>query len=130
MDSDQQRLDAYDAREDALAAAAWRQKQADRQRYEAAAIQGHQFRQAARFLTQHSLPPWAELSITSQQHLIADAEIVDKNPAITEGEFFQRYRERLLDWGDTDNPDLNGLDPTAETIEGGVLNTLKAALAR
>lgn len=70
------------------------------------------------------------MSIISQRHLIADAEIVDRNPAITEGEFFQRYRERLLDWGDTDNPDLNGLDPMAETIEGGVLNALKAALAR
>lgn len=128
MDSYQNQLDVYNAREDALEATEWEQKRTSRQRYENAAKEAHKLRMKARLVHTCSVCYWDDLGISSQQHLIADAETVAKNPSITEPELRKLYKERLLAWGDTDNPDLGGSDEVSESIEGMVLEHLKSTL--
>lgn len=128
MDSYQNQLDIYNAREEAREAAEWRQKMADQQRYENAAKEAHSVRCKARFLLPCSVPQWEDLDLSSQRQLIADAEIVAKNPSITEPELRNLYRERLMAWGDTDHPDLGDSDNESEIIEGMVLEQLKSSL--
>lgn len=130
MDSDQRLIDAYHAREEALAAAEWKRKKANLQRYENAAKEAHKVRMTARLMHSRPVPPWDELHIGSQRHLIADAECVAMNPSITEPELRKVYQERLVAWGDTDSPDLGVGDEISESIEGMVLEHLKATLNR
>lgn len=82
----------------------------------------------ARCLNNLSVLPWEELDISSQNHLIADAEAVANNPSITEHELRKLYWERLVAWGDTENLDLGVSDEKSEIIEGIVLIELKSAL--
>lgn len=130
MDSYQNQLDAYNAREDALVAKQWKQKKADRQRYENAAKEAHKIRMAWHLTLSWPVRPWDSLPISSQQHLIADAENVAKNPSITEPELRKLYIERLLSGGDTENQDLGVWDENGERIEGAVLEHLKSTLSK
>lgn len=115
-------MNAYEAREEA----ALQRKRARQQRYEDAAREAHKTRNMGRLL--QTVPPidWEDLSISSQRHLIADAEIVALNPSITAIELARLYRERLIAVGDTDSPDLDGED---EIVEAMVLDQLKRSLA-
>ena len=128
MDPDQKLLDDHHAREDALRAAQWALKKADVVRYEDAAKEAHKFRLAAFLVCNCAVLYWDELDFSSRQHLIADAEAVAKTPSITEPELRKLYRERLLAWGDTDNPDLQPTDELNAIIEASVLEHLKLLL--
>lgn len=122
MASYQDQLDAADARE----VAETKRKREARQRYESAAKEAHKTRCTARLLLPNShVPTWDEMSLSSQRHLIADAENVALNPSITTGELARLYRERLVASGGLDHPDLEGED---EVIESLVLDRLKKCL--
>jgi hypothetical protein len=60
--------------------------------------------------------------------LIADAENVANNPSITSAELTAMDQDRLVAWGDTDNPDLGPLSDTTRHIEEMVLKRLKETL--
>lgn len=128
MDSDQRLLDDYETREQAREASEWKTRSAELQRYENAARAAHRIRMAASLINNNQAPEWDELHIASKRHLIADAEAVAKNPAITEPELRRLYRERLVASGDTENPDLAASDAFTDTIEGLVLAELRATL--
>ena len=128
MDSYQNQLDTFNAREEAREVAEWRQKRAEHQRYENAAKEAHKVRLVARLTHSSPVPQWDDLDLSSQRQLIADAEAVAKNPSITESELRKLYRERLMAWGDTDHPDLEVSDEGSESIEGMVLEHLKSSL--
>ncbi len=128
LGSDENQLDIYNAHEDAFEATEWKRKKAELQHYENAAKKVHKVRITARLITSRPAPLWDDMDISSQRHLIADAETVAKNPSITEPELRKLYWERLATWGDTDNPDLGVSDESSEIIEGMVLEHLKSAL--
>lgn len=128
MDQDQRLLDDYDAREEARKAAEWRERTEAQARYENAARAAHKIRRAAHLLTDNPVGPWEDLALTSQRHLIADAEVVAKNPSITERELRTQYQVRLVEWGDPDSPDLAISDRITIGIEEQVLAKLKEVL--
>lgn len=130
MNSDQPFLDSYNAHEDAVAAADWKQKRAALQRYEQAAKEAHKVRMTANMVNNRQVVSWDDMSISGQRHLIADAENVAKNPSITESELKQLYLERLIASGDSENPDLlETWDEESEITEKMVLERLKAVLS-
>lgn len=130
MDSDQDLLDAANARDDARQAAEWRLKKAAQQRHESAAKEAHKIRQMHRLLLSQDARDWDRLPLVSQRHLIADAENVAANPNITAAELHRLYQERLLAWGDTDSADLRAgpLPIEAQVTEDQVLSRLKELL--
>lgn len=128
MDSDRHLIETYNAREDAHEVAEWKRKNTNLQRYENAAKEAHKVRIMARLVHSRPVPSWEELDLASHRHLIADAESVARNPSITALELRKIYQERLVAWGDTDNPDLGVDDEISETIEQLVLEKLKATL--
>jgi len=132
MDSDQDLLDAHNAREDVREADEWKRKSADHQRYENAAREAHKLRNTARLLLANAdVRDWEELALVSQKHLTVDAEDVAKNPSITAAELSRLYFERLVAWGDADSPDLGEGDEDAQSyqvIEEMVLKRLKECL--
>ena len=130
MDSDQERLDASNAREVARQAEAWKRKTADHQRHENAAREAHKVRNAGRLvnLNNADIRDWKDIALVSQDHLIADAENVAANPSITAAELSLLYKARLIAWGDIDSPDLGAGDdnnPSYQEIEEMVLKRLK-----
>lgn len=129
MDSYQNQLNNFNAREVAREAAEWRETKAENQRYEDAAKEAHKIRCVARLLSISQVPQWDDLDLSSQRHLIADAEAVAKNPSITESELRNLYRERLIAWGDTDHPDLGVNDNDSEQSEEMALQSLKSSLS-
>ena len=133
MDSDQDLLDAHNAREDARKADEWKRKKADHQRHENAAREAHKVRNFARLLVVNAdVRDWEELPLGSQKHLTTDAENVAANPSITAAELSRLYNERLIAWGDIDSPDLGVGDentPSYQVIEEMVLKCLKEYLA-
>ena len=125
MDSYQNLLDAHDARE----AAELKLKKAAQQRYENAAKKGHAFRCISNLVKSVTLLTWDEMRPVSQRHLIADAENVAANPAITATELNRLYKERLISSGDTDSLDLGEWAPGDLVTEEQVLEQLKKYLA-
>ena len=120
-------MDSYDdllKRQEARELAEWRRRKEDHERYESAAKQAHKIRMAAHLLLDSSVPSWEDMSIGSQRHLIAEAEHVAKNQAISYAELNKFYQERLVASGDSDHPDLGA----SEAIEETVLQALKAIL--
>lgn len=77
-------------------------------------------------LANSQVTPWEELGLSSQRHLIADAENFALNQSITATELAHWYRERLIASGDLENPDLAGEDAEVEAM---VLTRLKECLA-
>jgi hypothetical protein len=132
MDSDQDLLDAYDAREDARKAAEWEQKREAQEWCENAAKQAHKHRNVWRLINNLQVLNWEEMCATSQSDLISDVRNVAEHPSITAAELLQMYKERLIARGDTDNPDLRvGSEdtPLYMDIEDAVLKHLKECLA-
>lgn len=133
MDLEQDLLDAHNAREDVREADEWKRKKADHQRYENAAREAHKVRNSARLLVVNALViDWDGIQLSSKNHFIADAENVAENPLITAAELNEVYKERLISWGDTDNPDLGVGDENAliyQVIEEMVLKRLKEYFA-
>jgi hypothetical protein len=124
-------MDSYDdllKREEARELAVWRRRKEDQERYKSAARQAHKVRMAGRLVHQLPVPTWEDMDCGSKRHLIADAEHVAKNPAISYAELNKFYQERLLAWGDTDNSDLGTPEESFWTIEETVLKKLKAIL--
>lgn len=130
MNSDQRLIDAYHAREEERKAAEWKRNKENQERYESAAQEAHKIRLARSLISTHQVSQWNEMSISSKKHLIADAQIVATNPSITEPELRTIYQERLVAWGDTDNPDLGAWDRSSENCEKLVLTRLKEILNR
>jgi hypothetical protein len=124
MDSDDDLLKREEARE----MAEWRRSKADQERYENAAKQAHNVRITGRLLLNSPTLAWEDMHLDSQRHLIADAEHVAKNPAISYAELNKFYQERLVTSGDTDNPDLGTPEEPFWAIEEIVLKKLKAIL--
>lgn len=100
----------------------------EQQLYENVAKQAHKVRMLGRLLLNSPIPSWEDLCNSSQRHLIADAENVAKNPAISGAEINKLYQERLKASGDTDNPDLGVPQQSYQAIEEMVLENLKATL--
>ena len=124
MDSDQELLDAYAARE----VADWHRNKALQLRYENAAEQAHKIRNASRLLHGLQVLAWDKMQLNCQRHLIADAKNVAENPSISATELHQMFKERLIAGGDTDNPELGMGDentPYYLGIEEAVLEHLK-----
>lgn len=87
MDSDQELLDAYNAREDVREADEWKRKREDRQRNENAAREAHKVRNTGRLLIDNALViDWDGIQLSSKNHLIADAQNVAANASITAAE--------------------------------------------
>jgi hypothetical protein len=133
MDSDQDLLDAHDAREAVRAADEWKRKRANHQRHENAAREAHKVRNRGRLICfdNADVRDWENIPVVSQNHLIADAENVAANPSITVAELSRLHNERLIAWGDIDSPDLGVGDenaPSYQEIEEMVLKRLKECL--
>lgn len=127
MDLDQNFLDSHNARE----ADEWKRKKANHQWLENAAKEAHKVRNILRLINNDIVIDWENLHLGSQKHLIADANNVVENPSITATELGRLYTERLIAWGDTDNPDLDVSDEnisTYQVIEESVLKRLKECL--
>lgn len=124
-------MDTYEdllKREEEREIAELKYRKEEQDRYESAAMQAHKVRMMGRLLIS-PVPPWEEVSLASRRHLVADAENVAKNPFISYEELNKLYQERLIAFGDTDNPDLGAPDEAYRAIEEQVLVALKASLS-
>ena len=131
MDSDQDRLDASNAREVLREADEWRRKREARQRHENAAREAHKVRCTWRLISLNNadVRDWEDIGLVSQDHLIADAENVAANPSITAAGLNRLYKARLIAWGDIDSQDLgDDITPSYQEIEEMVLKRLKECL--
>lgn len=121
MDTDQNLLDDFNAREEAREAAEWKLKKATQERYESAAKRAHAFRTALRLLTRPA-PAWEDMGPASQRHLIEDARNVAEQPTISAAELNRLYKERLREGGDTEHEDLQAWTPQDEFVEAQCLS--------
>lgn len=128
MDSAQELLDAYDARE----VGEWHRNKALQLRYKSAAEQAHKIRNVTRLVHGLQVLAWDDMQLNCQRHLIADAKNVAENPSITAAELHQMFKERLIAGGDADNPELGMGDENTQCnmdIEAVVLEHLKRCLS-
>jgi hypothetical protein len=132
IDKDGDLLLALEISEATREARGWTIKRSNRQRFENAAKEAHIVRNTTRLKNNEEVVEWDDLGVSSIRHLIADAENVATNLSITAEELHELYKERLIAWGDTENPDLAiGYEDYASfiLIEKLVLEKLKTCLA-
>lgn len=137
MDKDQPLLDSEEACDEAQALAKYKLNQFLYAHYENAARYAHECRinhnRVTNLLTSlgnKQILAWNDMSLSSQNHLIAEAKAVAENPSITAEGLFHSYQNRLIMSGDTDNPDLKELNPLDLEREEYVLNDLKIFLVQ
>ena len=135
MDKDQSLLDAEKARYESEALAEYKLNQFLQAHYENAARDAHECRINHNRLTNmvtsfgnKQILGWNDMSLSSQNHLIADAKVVAENPSITTKELFRIYQERLRSSGDLDNTDLVDIENSDLLCEDHVLKELKIFL--